>query len=322
MSKNSGEPVKGNRLSQKQREQRLALTIIIPIFLIVFGIVIFPVLYNFWLSIQEVTLGNLARATPIRALKWIFTLGKAGGLPDFVGLKNFIAVAQDPRFLSAFGTSLIYSFSGVILSILLGLYSALLVHRRMPARRIVRGIFLLPYIAPVVATAFIWRWILNPVYGVGNWLAVQAGLIAEPVAWISTRGLALLIAIVFQGWRYFPFIFLFILARLQSIPEDLYEAARVDGAGTFQQFFHITLPQLKGVLATVFLLRFMWIFNKFDDIYLLNKGAAGTEVLPILVRRYSIEMEQFGKGAALSIYLFLILAVFIFFYFRWVMEEW
>ncbi len=313
---------KGNNLSKKDREQRLAFSIIIPIFLIVFGIVIFPVIYNFWLSIQEVTIGNLGQATPLRALKWLFTLGNSGGLPDFVGFNNFISVAQDPRFLSAFGTSLIYSFSGVILSILFGLYAALLVHRRMPARRVVRGIFLLPYIAPVVATAFIWRWVLNPVYGVGNWLAVQAGFIAEPVAWLSTRGLALMVAIVFQGWRYFPFIFLFVLARLQSIPEDLYEAARVDGASTFQQFFYITLPQLKGVLATVFLLRFMWIFNKFDDIYLLNKGAAGIEVLPILVRQYSIEMEQFGKGAALSIYLFLILAVFIFFYFRWVMEEW
>jgi multiple sugar transport system permease protein len=322
MDEKSSELRKGKGLSKKQREQRLALTIIIPIFLIVFGIVIFPVLYNFWLSVQEVTLGNLGQATPINALKWVFTLGRSGGLPKFVGLKNFITVAQDPRFLSAFATSLIYSISGVTLSILLGLYAALLVHRRMPARRVIRGIFLLPYIAPVVATAFIWRWVLNPVYGVGNWLAVQAGLIAEPVAWLSTRGLALFVAIIFQGWRYFPFIFLFVLARLQSIPEDLYEAARMDGASTFQQFFYVTLPQLKGVLATVFLLRFMWIFNKFGDIYLLNKGAAGTEVLPILVRQYSIEMEQFGQGAALSIYLFLILAVFIFFYFRWVMEEW
>lgn len=316
--------LKGNKqgLTLKQKEQRLAYSLIIPIFLIIFGIIIFPVIYNFWLSIQHVTLGNLGETSPWSALTWVFTLGKSGQLPEFTGIKNFIKVASDPEFSSALVTTILYSVLGVSLSIAMGVYAALLVNRRFPARGAVRGIFLIPYIAPVVATAFIWRWVLNPVFGVGNWIAVEAGIIGEPIGWLSTRGLALMVVIFFEGWRYFPFVFLFVLARLQAIPDDLYEAAKVDGATSFQQFFYITIPQLRGVLATVFLLRFMWTFNKFDDIFLLTGGAAGTKVLPILVREYGIELENFGQGAALSIYLFAILGIFLFFYFRWVMEEW
>jgi multiple sugar transport system permease protein len=133
--------------------------------------------------------------------------------------------------------------------------------------------------------------------------------------------LALLSVIAFEGWRYFPFAFLFILARLQSIPEELYHAASVDGASPFQRFIHITLPQLVTVLSTLFLFRFIWTINKFDDIFLLTRGQAGTEVMTIRVYEYAFGEFDIGASSAVAMILFGILAGFLFIYFRWMARE-
>jgi multiple sugar transport system permease protein len=123
--------------------------------------------------------------------------------------------------------------------------------------------------------------------------------------------------ILFEGWRYFPFAFLFILARLQGVPDALYQAAAVDGATPLQRFRHITLPQLGTVLATLFLFRFIWTINKFDDIFLLTRGQAGTKVLTIKVYDYAFGEFDIGAGSAVAMVLFGILAVFLIVYFRW-----
>ncbi|MFO7737614.1 MAG: sugar ABC transporter permease, partial [Desulfatiglandaceae bacterium] len=127
--------------------------------------------------------------------------------------------------------------------------------------------------------------------------------------------------IAFEGWRYFPFDFLFILARLQAIPEVLYEAAAVDGATPLQKFFFITLPQLKLVLATLLLLRFMWTFNKFDDVFLVTRGTGGTRVLTIKVYDFLIGELNVGQGAALAMILFAVLGLFLYVFFKWVMPR-
>ena len=133
--------------------------------------------------------------------------------------------------------------------------------------------------------------------------------------------LALTSVILFEGWRYFPFAFLFILARLQSIPDDLYQAASVDGASPFQRFFHITFPQLATVLSTLFLFRFIWTINKFDDIFLLTRGQAGTKVMTIKVYDYAFGAFDIGAGSAVAMVLFGVLSVFLLIYFRWVARE-
>lgn len=286
----------------EERESKLAYLFIIPTFAIVLGIIIFPVLYNIWLSFHDVTLGNL------------------GENPPFNGIKNYEKVVSEEEFLQALLVTIIYSIFGVVLSLILGLAAALLLNRTFKGRGLVRGIFLFTYIAPIVALAFIWRWMLNPVYGVVQYGMLQIGIIKEPVAWLSVKPLALICVILFEGWRYFPFDMLFILARLQAISEDLYEAAEVDGANTLQKFWHITLPELKYVLGTLFLLRFMWTFNKFDDIFLLTSGAAGTKVLPILVYDYAFPLSKIGLGAATSMFLFIILITFMVIYVRKVLQ--
>jgi len=249
------------------REARLAFWMLAPAFTIVIVIVVFPVIWNIWLSLKPVLLGDLRGAS---LFSFNLTLG------------NFLKVFTDPNFSTIFLTTIIYATLGSVLSIILGLVAALLVQDEFPGRSLVRGLLLSPYIAPVVAVTFTWSFILDPQLGVLNWLAVDKGLFSQPIPFLSQRWwvldlplitvripLALTSVILFEGWRYFPFAFLFILARLQAIPDDLYQASVVDGASPLQRFRHITLPQLYMVLANLFLFRFIWTFNKFDDIFLL-----------------------------------------------------
>jgi multiple sugar transport system permease protein len=177
-------------------------------------------------------------------------------------------------------------------------------------------------VAPIVSVAFVWRWILDPrPSGVLNDLLMRLSLIDTPQAYLATRGLAILLVIIFEAWRYFPFAMLMILARLQAIDKTLYEAAEVDGAGTWLKFRHVTLPELRYVLGAIFLLRLIWTFNKFDDIFLLTGGGFGTNVLPVLTYQFSFKSSDFGKGAANAMILLGILVVFLVIYIGVVMKR-
>ncbi|MGD9028382.1 MAG: sugar ABC transporter permease, partial [Anaerolineae bacterium] len=209
-------------------------------------------------------------------------------------------------------TSVVYSLLSTILTIAVGLVAALLLNRPFRARGLSRAIFLFPYVAPIVSTAFVWRWILDPrPSGVLNDVLMRLGLIDLPKAYLATRGLALVLVMVFTAWRYFPFAMLMLLARLQAIDKTLYEAADVDGAGELAKFWYVTLPELRYVLGSVFLLRLIWTFNKFDDIWLLTGGGFGTNVLPVLTYQFSFRLNDLSKGSANAMILLLILIVFL-----------
>jgi multiple sugar transport system permease protein len=206
--------------------------------------------------------------------------------------------------------------------LIVGLIAALLLNRPFRARGLARAIFLFPYVAPIVSIAFVWRWILDPrPSGVLNDILMRLGIIELPKAYLATRGLALLLVIVFEAWRYFPFAMLMLLARLQAIDTTLYEAAEVDGASTWQKFRFVTLPELRHVLGATFLLRLIWTFNKFDDIFLLTGGGFGTNVLPVLTYQFSFRSYNFGKGAANAMILLLMLVVFLVIYVGVVMRK-
>ncbi len=301
------------------QEARLAFWMLVPTFAVVTAFVIFPMIWNIWISLKPVTLEDLRGESLFR-----FNLT----------LANFLKVFSDPDFGQILLITLIYSIAGSALSILMGLIAALLVHGEFKGRGLLRGLFISPYIAPIVAVTFTWSFILDPQLGVLNWLGLNMGLIKQPIPFLSQRWLgldimglslrlplALLSVILFEGWRYFPFAFLFILARLQAIPDELYNAASVDGASPFQRFFHITLPHLATVLSTLFLFRFIWAINKFDDIFLLTRGQAGTEVLTIKVYDYAFGEFNIGASSAVAMVLFAVLAIFFFIYFRWVVKE-
>ena len=157
--------------------------------------------------------------------------------------------------------------------------------------------------------------------GVLNDVLLKLGLIDLPIAYLAERGLALLIVIIFESWRYFPFAMLMILARLQAIDETLYEAAEVDGANAWAKFLYITIPELRYVLGAIFLLRLMWTFNKFDDIFLLTGGGFGTKVLPVLTYEFSFRLFDFGRGASTAMILLVILIIFMAVYIFTVMRN-
>jgi len=292
--------------SLQAREARLAWYLILPTALIVFGLVLFPAIFSIWISFSDVGLRNLND---------VFSA-------PFVGLENYRNVVKDFAFkfqglqsMGAAVTSVVYSFSSTILTIAVGLIASLLLNRPFRGRGVTRAIFLFPYVAPIVSVAFVWRWILDPrPSGVLNDILLKLGTIESPKAYLATRGLALLLVIVFEAWRYFPFAMLMILARLQAVDRTLYEAADVDGATTWHKFRYVTIPELRYVLGAVFLLRLIWTFNKFDDIFLLTGGGFGTNVLPVLTYQFSFKAFNFGKGAANAMILLAILVVFLVLY--------
>lgn len=266
--------------------------------------------------------------------------------PDIVGdapniltnavftLQNFTRVLRSPEFWPTLRVTLWYTIFGTLGSILLGLFAAQLLNAQFFGQGLLRGLFLFPYVAPVIAVAFTWSFLLDPLSGALNALGLHYGVLGKAVNFLGQRSmdvnlfgfslelpLALSTVIAFEAWRYFPFAFLFILARFQAIPRDMYEAADVDGASPLQQFWYITLPQLVGILATLFLLRFIWTFNKFDDIFLLTGGAAGTKTLTVQVYDQAFALADIGAGAAVAVVLFLILALFMVIYFRYAPEE-
>ncbi len=312
-AKGSSSSVSRRWNSLQAREARLAWALVLPTALIVFGLVLFPAIFSIWISFHDVGLRNL---------------GDVFHAP-FVGLENYRRVFNDFAFkfqgLRSWGaavTSIVYSFSATVLTLIIGLIAALLLNRPFRARGLTRAIFLFPYVAPIVSVAFVWRWLLDPrPSGVLNDILMSLGVIQLPRAYLSTRGLALALVIVFEAWRYFPFAMLMILARLQAVDRTLYEAADVDGANTWHKFWYVTLPELRYVLGAVFLLRLMWTFNKFDDIFLLTGGGFGTNVLPVLTYQFSFKSFNFGKGAANAMILLLILVVFLALYVSTVMKN-
>ena len=314
----SGE-VKSRTPTFLDQEARLAFWMLIPTFTVVAALVIFPMIWNLWLSLKPVSLGDLRDIS-------LFRLN--------LSFVNFQKVFSDPDFGQVLFITLIYTVLGSALSIFLGLIAALMVHGEFPGKSLLRGLFISPYITPIVAITFTWSFILDPQLGVLNRLSMDKGLLVEPIPFLSQRWweldmmgigfripLALTSVILFEGWRYFPFAFLFILARLQAIPEELYRAASVDGASPLQRFYHITLPQLSTVLSTLFLFRFIWAVNKFDDIFLLTRGQAGTKVLTIKVYDYAFGEFNIGASSAVAMILFGVVAIFLLIYFRWIIKE-
>ncbi|PRX18955.1 carbohydrate ABC transporter permease [Actinoplanes italicus] len=268
------------QLTARQRENRAGLAYLSPTLVVVLVVVVLPILWTVMLAFQRIRLINLRRA----------------GVFGEYTLANLETVLTSPGFWSSLWTTLVYTVGSTVGSIVLGLVAALALRGRFRGRTLVRASVLLPYVAPVVAVAFVWNVLLSPQFGLVNDWGVRFLDWDRPIAFLSQSEYALLTVIAFETWRYFPFAFLFLLARLQAVPADLEEAARVDGAAPTQIFRHILLPQLGAVIALLSVLRFIMTFNKFDDVYLLTGGGSGTEV--VSVRVYEFLTARFDIGAA------------------------
>jgi len=235
---------------------------------------------------------------------------------QWVGLANYAKAIQDPLFWHSFANGLMIALSAIFLQVVLGVGIALVLNRKFFGQSVVRAVSILPYFLPTVVACLIAQWILDPNYGLLKSLLSSLGIgIAD---WSShaftARGTIVLVSV----WLWTPFVVTCVLAGLQTIPTQLYEAARVDGAGPWRQFWHITLPGLRSVLVVVILLRGIWMFNKFDLIWLLTKGGPlnQTETLPTLAYRKSFLEFNLGGGAAVATISFLILAGVMLIYLR------
>lgn len=239
---------------------------------------------------------------------------------DF-SLENFARVFDGSEFWGVLWVTLFYTVFGTIGALVMGLFAALLLNKSFRGQGIIRGLYLFPYVAPVIAVAFTWVTLFDPFSGSANALLVQMGISSEPINFFGERPLALIMVTVFEIWRYFPLSFLFILARMQSIDSSMYEAADMDGASPFQKFWLLSIPQLLGILSVLFLLRFIWTFNKFDDIFLLTGGNAGTRTLTVNVYEQAFAISNIGAGAAVAVVILICLIAFSFVFFRFISRE-
>ncbi len=236
-------------------------------------------------------------------------------------LDNFIRLFDGREFWGVIGVTIFYAVFGTIGALAVGLFAAMLLNKSFRGQGVLRGLFLFPYVAPVIAVAFTWVTLFDPFSGSANSLLVQMGAISEPINFFGAKPQALIMVTIFEIWRYFPMSFLFILARMQSIDTDMYEAADMDGASPFQKFYYLSLPQLMGILSVLFLLRFIWTFNKFDDIFLLTGGNAGTRTLTVSVYEQAFAISNIGAGAAVAVVIFMVLILFSVFFFKVMSRE-
>ncbi len=216
----------------------------------------------------------------------------------FVGLDNFRYLWGDPVFWAAARQAVLWTAASIVLQTVLGVAIALLLNQTVRGISVFRGLLLFPYMVPTVVIALIWRWMFNPEFGVINAGLRGAGLVAGNIYWFSDPRWAMTSTILLNVWKYTPFVVICVLARLQTIPPELDEAAQVDGAGAWRRFLHITLPQLRLVLTVVVVFRTIWTFNKFEEIYLLTRGGPGTSTFNLAVYAFEQATANLKLGVA------------------------
>jgi ABC-type sugar transport system permease subunit len=281
-----------------RRDNRAGLGLVLPTTIIVVVVIIIPVIWNLILAFQVTDFTTIAE----------------NGLLNPLTLQNFVEVLTDPGFWSSLGTTVIYSVLSTAGSIAVGLVAALAFRKPFRGRGLTRSLMLLPYVAPVVAVAFVWQIMLNPQFGIVNALGTSVFGWQHPIDFLGKAPFALITVIVFEIWRYFPFAFLFITARLVGLPKEVEEAALVDGVTPWQNFWYVVFPQLLPVISLLTVLRLIMTFNKFDDIFLLTGGGAGTEVSAVRVYDTLLGSFDIGGAAANAFVLSAILAVALFIY--------
>src|SRR5579859_6452708 len=276
--------------SLETREKWLGFFIFLPVVLVFSVFFAYPLIFGISLSFYKLD-----------------TLSLTG---TFIGLGNFrrFVVSEDVR--NALGNSLYWTLASLMLNLVIGLLVALALNEKFPGRNPARGLALSSYLIPLVVSAAIWQWMFNPQYGIINYtLTTLWGL--KPVAWLSDPHTAMPAAIALNVWRTFPFVVIVLLPRLQTIPEELYSAAKVDGASALERFVDVTLPHLRSLFVVLILLRFIFDFNDFTTLALLTGGGPvhATETLPLLVYRQMFGLADTGAAAAVAVLMLLFLLI-------------
>ncbi len=237
---------------------------------------------------------------------------------SFVGARNYLELFRDPQFLKSLRVTAVFVIGGTLVQLVLGIVIAELIHHVAWGRRLFRSLMLLPWAVPLIVTGIVWRWMYNDLYGVINFFLNKIGVIGIYTPWLGQTQTALAAVMIAYIWRSVPFMILVILAGLQSINTDLYEAASIDGATPFTRFRFVTLPGLRPVILIGVLLTAIWSFQEFPIVWTMTKGgpARATEILPIHVYLTAFIGNEFSYGAAMATIMFVILLLFSVLYVR------
>lgn len=232
-----------------------------------------------------------------------FTDKTIGGDATFIGLQNYIKLLGDKEYLRSILNTLSFTFFSILGKMFFGVLMALALNMNFKGRNIVRALLLIPWTLPNIVAVLNWRWIFSSTGGIANHLLKTLGLIDKDLVWFGSAGLAMVTIIVANVWRGTPFFGISILAKLQTIPKDYYEAASIDGANIWQQFWYVTLPQIKDVIMLSTLMSTIWTLNEFESVWLLTGGGpnGSTQVMNVFSYKTAMTSMQLGKGIAVSI---------------------
>jgi len=284
------------------RQVRLAWILVLPTLLVVVLVAGYPLAQVFYWSFFK---ADIAFVEP----------------PEFVGLENYAYLFQDPDFRQALWNPLKFTVISVSLETVLGLAIALIIHSNFRGRGLVRTAILIPWAIPTVVSAKMWQWMLNDVYGVINVLGVKLGLLSQKVAFLARPELLLPSIIAVDVWKTTPFMALLLLAGLQLIPEELYEAASIDGASRWQQFWSITLPLLTPALVVALIFRTLDALRVFDVVFVMSGVNPATRTLAVYNRQTLVDFQDLGYGSAISVAILVIIFAFVLLYMRTVGKE-
>jgi multiple sugar transport system permease protein len=267
----------------RDADRRLAYTFVLPSAVLLLGLAVYPFFQAAFDSLFHVDL--VSRSGP------------------FVGLQNYLLLFQSPEVRAAVLRTVAWTVANVLVQTLLGLAIALLLNAHLRGQTVARGLVLFPYMVPAIVAALIFRFMFNDTVGVVNYILVSSHLVTESVSWLSGIDTALPAAIAVNCWKYTPFMVIVFLARLQTVPRELYDAARIDGAGALGTFRYITLPWTMPVILIAMLLRTIWTVNDFDLLYLLAFGGplGATTTVPIEIRALAFDKQDVGLASALAI---------------------
>ncbi len=276
-----------------KQEQRIALWFITPAAVVIAAVVVWPFIYNLILSFSNMSLLHIH--------DW-----------EIIGPRQYQRVLNEPRFYSILGKTIVWTVVNVAFHVTIGVALALMLHEKIPGKKLFRTLLILPWAIPPVVTALTWRGMFHYEYGAVN-IILNKVFHQTPIQWLNDPMGTFAACIVTNIWLGFPFMMIVALGALQSIPQELYEAARMDGANTWQRFKTVTLPMLKPVMTPAIILGFVWTFNKVDIVWLVSNGgepADRTHILVSYVYRAAFNLYRYGYAAAFSVLIFIILVIF------------
>ena len=279
---------------------------VVPAVLFVAATVLYPLVFNVDLSFRDVGVAQIV----------------TGGA-EWVGWENYTDQLGRDEFWHALVVSLLYTGLAVAAAFALGMALAVYFNQRFPGRNVMRSLLLLAWILPTVVSANVWRWMLDGSYGLINTLLEAVGLVDGDVFWLARPVPALFAVVIATAWSFTPFVMILLLAGLQGIPDTLYEAATIDGAGAWRRFTSVTLPLLKPVTLTALLLCFIFTFKTFDTVFLMTRGGPGeaTMILPIYAYNEAFEFFRFDTGAVATTLMLVVPLGLSVFYFRSLRRE-